>query len=1020
MSSRDDASLGATPPSFDSQPSTGAPPTFATFSPVTLSANTPSRSTRRSTILVHQKSPLLLATPPQITRALAYSHPFLLPLNTLAGLLTWSSGDPWQSFLLLCTFWAVVLYGDVVVMWAGPVVVGMGLIAGMYGRRYSPLSSSGWNEPASGAKEVAAKALNPGEGSQQKGGKAPAVEKIPKHKRGASEVTNTKHQKTLDEIVEILKEFTGRCNILLEPLMEMTDFLSTQRTATSATTRPALTVMFMRLLIITPFWIALTIPPWRILTTRRIALVVGTLMLTWHARVLRVARAILWRSSMIRRLATGITGLRFEGPAKPYHKDLEEATKDGEERVEKKQESELTKALRRPSNLQTNHRAGSAKTAGVKFTFIIYENQRRWIGLGWTNSLFAYERPAWTDEHNNSVPQRDEFELPDVEDGSKMKWRWVQGSRWRVDGVSDDHGPVDYDGEEGGNGWIFYDNKWQNGRRGQDGWGRWTRRRKWYRDAELVEMDESQLAHELDAAEPRASTSSYTQKGYSTSDEKMVSPMRTEAPPFPSFEQTIAEDDHAEDAGSKAAEDSLSVHSTSSRSFFRTPLTRRRGADRSTMDKERTRRASDALDEDDASGLGRELTLELQKQRKEGGEWGIGDEARMSMDLEVSLFPSKKAASTHSRFQMASPSVSFKDPWRQPQSTHPQNHSRSRSNMEPSHDNTSNPNRLDPKGKKSHRANLTISLSPRPPRATILSPQKPSTARSAPGSAPSPERRVRKEPVFNLYSASTASPDSAGPSFADPYRLTPFESQERSHSAPEQPEEERAASTETVRGPRVTPPLTPFPPWVSGSEGGEDCDVRGWGVVNGQERGAGESRGGYEDGRLATMVGLEGRWLLSSVMHGVVLAMQCAAALIVFAALAWMSVWKMGEEDSGFWQWFWKYAEPSICIVILLCSTTLIAHEATVLSAVAILYLQSAILIATTATSLALWVRCFEEESRAVKSVMMGCNVLIWGLAFFAFVRAVVLWKFEERRGRRGGDEERGDRYGTFAPQRGL
>lgn len=30
--------------------------------------------------------------------------------------------------------------------------------------------------------------------------------------------------------------------------------------------------------------------------------------------------------------------------------------------------------------------------------------------------------------------------------------------------------------------------KWNDGRRGQDGWGRYTRRRKWYRDAELVEM----------------------------------------------------------------------------------------------------------------------------------------------------------------------------------------------------------------------------------------------------------------------------------------------------------------------------------------------------------------------------------------------------------------------------------------------------------------------------------------------------------------------------------------------------
>jgi hypothetical protein len=33
--------------------------------------------------------------------------------------------------------------------------------------------------------------------------------------------------------------------------------------------------------------------------------------------------------------------------------------------------------------------------------------------------------------------------------------------------------------------------KWHDGRRGKDGWGRYTRRRKWCRDAELVEVTPS-------------------------------------------------------------------------------------------------------------------------------------------------------------------------------------------------------------------------------------------------------------------------------------------------------------------------------------------------------------------------------------------------------------------------------------------------------------------------------------------------------------------------------------------------
>lgn len=435
----DDASSMADDNPQNSAPS-GAPPTFASFSPVTLSASVPSRSSRRSTILVHQKSPLLLATPPQITRALAYSHSFLLPMNKAVGLLSWTTGDPWESFLLVCAWWAIVLYGDVVIRSAGPLVLVLGLILAMYSRRYSPLSSSGWMDDR-----------DPEPTRNQKG-----------HARSGSEITHTRHQKTLDEIVETLKEFTGRCNVLLGPALELTDFLSTQRTPTSATTRPALTALFVRILFCTPFWWALTLPPWRIITTRRVVLLLGTLVLTWHARVAKVARTILWRSATVRKTVALVTGLRFEKPDRKLtpqpDSDVVTASADGPVPKVDRQTSELTKALRQRSHKHGNNATG--RDAGVKFTFILYENQRRWVGLGWTQSLFAYERAAWTDEHNNSVPAKDVFELPDVEDGSKMRWRWVAGSRWRVDGVTDDVAEeTDFDGEAGKNGWIYYDNK---------------------------------------------------------------------------------------------------------------------------------------------------------------------------------------------------------------------------------------------------------------------------------------------------------------------------------------------------------------------------------------------------------------------------------------------------------------------------------------------------------------------------------------------------------------------------------
>ncbi|KAL2828756.1 integral peroxisomal membrane peroxin-domain-containing protein [Aspergillus cavernicola] len=414
-------------PSTHNDHADSQPPTVAAFSPTTISGSSLT-SRQRSSIIVHRKSPLLVATPPPVTRALAYSHPFILPLNTLVGLLTWTTGDSYHSFLLVAGFWAVVLYGEAITLWAGPILVVIGLILGMYWRRYSPLSTRAFTTE--------------------------------KHNQSTASEGSAHRHESLDEIVEAMRTFTTRCNILLEPLVELTDFLSTQRTATSATTRPALTTLFFRILFVTPIWIALTLPPLYLITTRRVIMVVGTVILTYHSRTARVCRVILWRSLTIRRICAIITGLSFSLDAGKAH---------------------IMQSHGYAANIATKRRGDSS---GVRFTFIIYENQRRWLGIGWTYSLFPSERAAWTDEHLNPVPSKNEFDLPEVQSGN-AKWRWAEASEWHIDGADDDQS--DSKSVDGG-GWIYYDNKWNDGRRGLDGWDRYTRRRKWCRDAELVEI----------------------------------------------------------------------------------------------------------------------------------------------------------------------------------------------------------------------------------------------------------------------------------------------------------------------------------------------------------------------------------------------------------------------------------------------------------------------------------------------------------------------------------------------------
>jgi len=97
------------------------------------------------------------------------------------------------------------------------------------------------------------------------------------------------------------------------------------------------------------------------------------------------------------------------------------------------------------------------ESTGVRFTFSIYENQRRWLGIGWTSSMLAYERASWTDEHLNPVPPKEQFELPEVE-GGQSRWRWVQGSEWKVEGAEKDS-KADKGASKEDSAWIYYDNK---------------------------------------------------------------------------------------------------------------------------------------------------------------------------------------------------------------------------------------------------------------------------------------------------------------------------------------------------------------------------------------------------------------------------------------------------------------------------------------------------------------------------------------------------------------------------------
>ncbi|KAF7552468.1 hypothetical protein G7Z17_g4314 [Cylindrodendrum hubeiense] len=324
-----------------------------------------------------------------------------------------------------------------------------------------------------------------------------------------------------------------------------------------------------------------------------------------------------------------------------------------------------------------------------------------------------------------------------------------------------------------------------------------------------------------------------------------------------------------------------------------------------------------------------------------------------------------------------------------------------------------------PPRKRSRRSTLTLSVSPDAP-SPIPPPMQPPQPRFLLGPEPSPTTPylpVTSAPSRSRHGSLFISPESVEAVLAGSVTSSsePCSTQAEHIS-------ERPSSTGTVRGPtterRSPPPLTPFPPWIGDSE--EEWQARGWQDPNQAMRAAPKRQ--RESIRYApfAVVEVETRWLLSSIIHGIVLALQFSIALAVFSALISVAIWKKPDTDVRFWDWLWNFAEPSLVGVLILCSGTLVAHETKILSAVALLYLQCAILVVTTAASFIMWARCIEEYNRAVKGVLMGCNVLMWGLALFGFVRAAVVWKVEadveDERGFGRGQGAQELTYGTFVP----
>lgn len=261
---------------------------------------------------------------------------------------------------------------------------------------------------------------------------------------------------TLDDIIQLLNLLNAKSDLFLKPV-----------TSLALTSYDIKRILFTTVFL-SPLYVIVT---FFIFTPRSFILLLGVCALTYNSVFSRVTRRLLWRFRFVRLLSFYLTGLDFDG-------------------ININKDSGIFAAVKR-----VNEKVGIQNKDGkpIVFTYALYENQRRWLGIGWTSNLLSYERTSWTDEFMNEASSTDQFQLPKTEEESGLEWRWVDKT-WRLDLTNDgaiqlsSSRPKTTANPGSDDGFIYYDNTWRKPST-EDSFSKYTRKRRWIRTAELIPIN---------------------------------------------------------------------------------------------------------------------------------------------------------------------------------------------------------------------------------------------------------------------------------------------------------------------------------------------------------------------------------------------------------------------------------------------------------------------------------------------------------------------------------------------------
>jgi hypothetical protein len=309
---------------------------------------------------------LVLSTPTPVLLLITHGAPLIRSGLFFARLVTWTHPNPFAPWLLVALWIALSLGARAAALWAFPALGLLVLSLGWISRRTKRCRRT--TKPASTATAT-----------------------IP--------TSPTATPAEFDALLTDSSILASHVRDLSNAATPLVNVVTWQDPPTSVAAMSFLLTSY-------PFYLALTY----FVRLRYIVLGVGLVALTWLAPWSVALRRLLWRSAVVRlvvRFVVGVLGggkgLRREWAKGRYGVSLIRQLASSDDHADggrgRPPPTSSDKGVSEAASAEGRSRGGrggdESGANNVHFVFTVFENQRWWVGLDWTQALLPNERPSW-------------------------------------------------------------------------------------------------------------------------------------------------------------------------------------------------------------------------------------------------------------------------------------------------------------------------------------------------------------------------------------------------------------------------------------------------------------------------------------------------------------------------------------------------------------------------------------------------------------------------------------------------